>query len=42
MSFVEALTEVEYRGWLAVEREEGDNRVADVEAGVAFLRQLVV
>jgi sugar phosphate isomerase/epimerase len=35
------LREVEYHGWLVVEREEGDNRVADVEAGVKFLRRLV-
>ena len=31
----------EYRGWLAVEREAGDSRAADVAAGVAFLRRLV-
>ncbi len=41
LSWLEALAEVEYRGWLVVEREEGDNKRADVEAGVAFLRRLV-
>jgi sugar phosphate isomerase/epimerase len=35
------LEEVEYRGWLTVERESGDNRRGDVAAGVAFLRRLV-
>jgi sugar phosphate isomerase/epimerase len=41
LSWREALEEVEYRGWLVVEREEGDSKRADVEAGVAFLRRLV-
>lgn len=41
LSFVESLEEIEYRGWIAVEREEGDNRVAEVGAGVAFLRRLI-
>lgn len=40
LAFVEALAEVEYRGWLVVEREQGDRRVADIEAGVKFLRRL--
>ncbi|MFO0845580.1 MAG: sugar phosphate isomerase/epimerase family protein [Gemmataceae bacterium] len=41
LAFVEALREAEYRGWVVVEREEGDNRLADVASGLAFLRQLV-
>ena len=41
MELLSVLEEVEYRGWLTVERESGDNRVADVAAGVAFLRRLV-
>jgi sugar phosphate isomerase/epimerase len=41
MSFVEALEEVEYRGWLVVAREQGDNRLGDVAAGVAFLRRFI-
>jgi sugar phosphate isomerase/epimerase len=36
-----AFEEVEYRGWLTVERESGDDRVGDVARGVAFLRRLV-
>jgi sugar phosphate isomerase/epimerase len=39
--FVSVLEEIEYRGWLTVEREEGDDRLADVEAGVKFLRRFV-
>jgi L-ribulose-5-phosphate 3-epimerase len=35
------LEEVEYRGWLAVERESGDDRPGDVAGGVAFLRRLL-
>ena len=41
LSFLEALEHAEYRGWVAVEREEGNDRLADVESGVAFLRRLV-
>jgi L-ribulose-5-phosphate 3-epimerase len=40
LRFLEALGEVEYRGWLTVERESGADRLADVAAGVAFLRRL--
>jgi sugar phosphate isomerase/epimerase len=41
MMLVSVLEEIEYRGWLTVERETGDHRAADVAAGVAFLRRLV-
>ena len=41
MKFLAALEEVEYRGWLTIERETGENRLADVAAGVAFLRRLI-
>lgn len=41
MSFLGLLEEIEYRGWLTIERETGENRAADVAAGVAFLRRLV-
>ena len=41
MGLLGALEEVEYRGYLTVERESGDNRLADVAAGVAFLRRFV-
>jgi sugar phosphate isomerase/epimerase len=39
--FLETLAEVEYRGWLTIEREAGLDRLADVQAGVAFLRRLL-
>jgi sugar phosphate isomerase/epimerase len=41
MKFLGVLEEVEYRGWLTIERETGDNRLADVSAGVSFLRRLI-
>jgi sugar phosphate isomerase/epimerase len=40
MQVLALLEEVGYRGWLVVERETGDTRVADVAAGVDFLRRL--
>jgi sugar phosphate isomerase/epimerase len=33
--------EIGYQGWLTIEREGGTNRLADVAAGVKFLRRLV-
>jgi sugar phosphate isomerase/epimerase len=41
MQFVAVLEEVEYRGWLTVERQSGENRLADIAEGVKFLRRLV-
>jgi sugar phosphate isomerase/epimerase len=41
MRFIATLEAAEYTGWLVVERESGDNRLADVSAGVAFLRRFV-
>jgi sugar phosphate isomerase/epimerase len=41
MQLTADLAAVEYRGWLTVDRESGDNRVADVAAGVKFLRRLM-
>ena len=41
LRYVGVLEEVGYRGWLTVERENGDNRLSDVAEGVAFLRRLV-
>jgi L-ribulose-5-phosphate 3-epimerase len=35
------LEETEYRSWMDVERESGDNRLGDVSGGVDFLRRLV-
>jgi sugar phosphate isomerase/epimerase len=36
-----ALEEIEYRGWLVIEQEMGDNRLADIAASVKFLRRLI-
>ena len=41
MQFLAVLEEAEYHGWLAVERESGENRIADVANGVDFLRRLI-
>jgi sugar phosphate isomerase/epimerase len=35
------LEEIDYRGWLVVERETGADQLADLAGGVAFLRRLV-
>jgi L-ribulose-5-phosphate 3-epimerase len=39
--YLAALEEIEYRGWLTVARAGGDNRVADVAAGIGFLGRFV-
>jgi sugar phosphate isomerase/epimerase len=41
LQLVGAFEEVEYRGWLIVKREEGNNRLPDVAGGMAFLRRIV-
>jgi L-ribulose-5-phosphate 3-epimerase len=41
LSYFETLEEIEYRGWVIIEREQGDNRLADVQQGVAFLQRFV-
>jgi sugar phosphate isomerase/epimerase len=41
MLLLGVLEEIEYRGWLTVTRDTGNQRAADVAAGVAFLRHLV-
>jgi L-ribulose-5-phosphate 3-epimerase len=41
IKYLATLEEIEYRGWLTIERESGENRLADVAAGVSFLRRLV-
>jgi sugar phosphate isomerase/epimerase len=42
LGLVAALTAVDYRGWIVVKRETGENRLADVEAGVKFLRRVIL
>jgi L-ribulose-5-phosphate 3-epimerase len=41
LKYLAVLEEVEYCGWLTIERETGENRLADVAAGVSFLRRLI-
>jgi sugar phosphate isomerase/epimerase len=40
MGFLGLLEEIEYRGWITIERESGSDRIGDVAAGVALLRRL--
>jgi L-ribulose-5-phosphate 3-epimerase len=41
LSYVGTLAAVDYRGYLTVERTQGDRRPVEVAAGVKFLRKLV-
>ena len=41
MEYLSVLEEIEYRGWLAVKRDSGDNRLGDVAASVKFLRRFI-
>jgi sugar phosphate isomerase/epimerase len=41
LAYVATLESIDYRGFLVVERQEGENRFADVAAGVRFLKRLV-
>ena len=42
LKWLALLEEIEYRGWITVEREGGDQTAADVGAGVDFLRRIGV
>jgi L-ribulose-5-phosphate 3-epimerase len=41
LMYLGVLEEIDFHGWLTIEREGGNNRVAEVTAGVQFLRRLV-
>lgn len=41
MIYVATLESIDYRGYLTVDREDGDNRFADAAAGVKFLKRFV-
>lgn len=41
IQFLGTLEEVEYRGWIVIERETGENRAGDIAEGVGFLRRLI-
>lgn len=42
LGYFGTLTAIDYRGWVVVKRDIGGNRLADVEAGVKFLRRVIV
>lgn len=42
LGYFGTLTAIDYRGWVVVKRDIGGNRLADVEAGVKFLRRVMV
>jgi L-ribulose-5-phosphate 3-epimerase len=42
MRYLSVLEEIDYRGWLVVEQEMGNNRLGDVAAGVQLLRRFIV
>jgi sugar phosphate isomerase/epimerase len=41
LRLLDDLNDIDYRGWLVIEREAGSQRLADVTSGVAFLRRLI-
>jgi sugar phosphate isomerase/epimerase len=41
MQMLSVLEEIEYRGWLVVARDSGENRLVDLATGVAVLRRLL-
>jgi sugar phosphate isomerase/epimerase len=41
LQFLAVLEEIDYHHWLTIERENGEHRLADVAAGVGFLRRFV-
>ena len=36
MTLLGVFEEIEYRGWLVIERQSGEDRVGDITNGVAF------
>jgi L-ribulose-5-phosphate 3-epimerase len=41
MAYLSVLEEIEYRGWISIVRDSGDNRLAEVANGVAFLKRFI-
>jgi sugar phosphate isomerase/epimerase len=41
LRYLSVLEEIGYRGWLALKRDIGDNRLAELAAGMQFLRRLL-
>ena len=40
-AYLQALTDIGYKGYLTIEREEGDDRVGDTAKGIAFLQSKI-
>jgi sugar phosphate isomerase/epimerase len=41
LDYLGLLEEIDYRGWLVVRRDSGERRLADVAAGVQFLKRFI-
>jgi len=41
LQYLSVLEEIDYHGWMVIEQETGNNRLADVAASVRFLRRFV-
>jgi L-ribulose-5-phosphate 3-epimerase len=41
LRYADTLVEVEYSGWVVIERQGGERRLADIEEGVGFLRRFL-
>jgi len=37
-----ALTAIEYRGWVVIDRESGNAKAADIVDGVSFLKRVIL
>jgi L-ribulose-5-phosphate 3-epimerase len=42
LGYIAALTAIDYRGWLTIEREAGHDRLKEIERSVGFLRRMLV
>jgi sugar phosphate isomerase/epimerase len=42
LSFIGTLTAVEYTDWVVIEREQSENRLADMQQAVSFLKRFVL
>ena len=42
LTFTATLAATDYRGFLMIERESGEDKLADVTAGVAFLKRVMI
>ena len=42
LSLIAALTAIEYRGWLTIERESAGDRLKEIERAIAFLKRMMM